>query len=365
MNTTNTSTNGGKFAQMFEDDAGRKYLFIRTLGKGYYALAQQVLHLSSNQEVLVRKVLKEPQTAEYLRRPDPENVILRLLESEASKEGVLINIIKMYSHQDMVPAPRLSKDPQLYQRVSMLHLYNGGDLKQFKKSCRKQGIKIPRILILRLVFQIATALRFMLSRTPALLHRDLHHGNVFLDWSEGNSLPEFILADFGSSNEEQVAWVVDHEARGYATTLVEFAQEMFEGTEGSIFAQGPDQAIGAFDDERHENAVRQLLKFTPAGKSSPLEVFDALLALAPEELTKTNSKDVSFRMLTGPAEFHEVKRVKLYDTAEEAIAAYDVVGPWRLVQVNREGTDIVWTSQEQYGGTVPDGFQAEVDYDSD
>lgn len=75
---------------------------------------------------------------------------------------------------------------------------NGDHLDDFRTGCNRQGLAVPRSLILRLVQQVASALQFMYAK-PAVFHRDMHSANILLNWVGDGDLPDFHIGDFGQA----------------------------------------------------------------------------------------------------------------------------------------------------------------------
>lgn len=191
-----TSQTTIKYAHLFVDEDDQ-YLFVKNLGSGAQSYAQLVWHLQSG-ELRVRKVSVRRLSHTEKEKDDTERDLLTKLQERARETNLQPNIVRIFSGGDVPARQEQAEGPQKWHRVIWMSYMNGGHLNDFRIGCNERGLTVPRLIILRLVQQVASALQFMYAK-PAVLHRDMHSANIFLNWAGDSDLPDFCIGDFGQA----------------------------------------------------------------------------------------------------------------------------------------------------------------------
>lgn len=177
-----------------------QYVFLRNLGSGIQSQAQVVQSVRSGL-LLTRKVPLKLLTAREINHPNAEITALKHLQKHATQKGIWPNIVRLF-HEEIVAADSWSPfGPKRFFHITHMSFCNAGDLYNFyqRHLDARPRQAVPVSFMFLLIRQVLEAIEFMQSCEPPVFHNDLNLGNILLELQPGNSLPDFILCDFGEA----------------------------------------------------------------------------------------------------------------------------------------------------------------------
>lgn len=192
----------------FQGPNNEPYLLVRELSGGVQSSVQLLMHQYTG-KVIVRKV---PHRIKH----DSWGITLDLVNAahieafgEDSNEVRMVKYLTPYAKHS--PSPLIyhlidnrvievgSPNSGQFLRESFWKYYNVGNLDDLAQLYQDRMIYPPPSLVARIIHQVLASLQFLLSTGRGVLHRDLHFGNIFVNWRSNEFLPNMYLADFGDA----------------------------------------------------------------------------------------------------------------------------------------------------------------------
>lgn len=339
------------FSHLFRQDSNDQYLFCGNLGDGADGFAQLVLHVPSNRP-FVRKTRSPRLLERKMHSPINRKEVthLRYLQQWNIQEGGhWPNIVRLRAYEDIPPG----KHGDRPFHVLYLDYYNGGDLGQLHTYLQLSGVRIPRLMVVRLAKQMLHALGFMYSCDPPVFHLDLTMPNIFLDW-KSDDMVDFYLGDFGFSAIDQIA-DTDMHSRSDLTTLCGIIKTLRDLVSEKN-TENPD------DFDMLEDIIREIYDISHddnLARNTPPDI-QMLLHLVDKTRDPTKAERQAWRELNHRDAHRANVTPTSYDTEQECLVPPVAVhGPWHVAQVLIPGIEaptVLSYGQETYhrpfGGIV-------------
>lgn len=200
-----TGSEEARWAACFRGPNNEPYLLVREFKSGMESSVQLLIH-RHNERLIVRKVPHRMDT----KRLTPDLVTAAHIAAFGDR-----NEIQMVKY--LAPFAKRNPTPYIYQliesrstevapsrsgkflRESFWEHYNVGSLDDLAQLYQNRLTYPPASLVARIIHQVLSSLQFILSSGRGVRHRDLHFGNILVQWNNTDFLPNVVIADFGDA----------------------------------------------------------------------------------------------------------------------------------------------------------------------